>query len=495
VIDTAELTRLLRVHTPLLSMDVAEELPVLAAFKSVLPQVMKPLFAWSITQGLRRLDMDFDMPGMANSSAQFCGGSEVLEVIRDTTQRSVFLLFDFAPHLRYMTTARHLRELAERQYGVAHTIVLVGNKQELPEDLNPFITRIELAAPSLDALEALLRDEAFEWSKANSGQRAKVQLSALKACARALRGLSIVQARQIARRLVSDGLLDSSDNAEAIKAKFALLNKDGVLSLEFDTAAFADVAGATRLKSWVGLRKSAFLGEATHLDPPKGVLLLGVQGCGKSLLAKAIAAGFGVPLLNLDMGAAYNKYQGETERRLRDSLKQAENMSPCVLWIDEIEKALAEGDNDGGVSRRVLGTLLTWMAERKAPVFLVATANQVDRLPPELLRKGRFDEMFFVDLPSHAARAAAFEIHLHKRKLFTELFDIPMLADHCDGFSGAEIEQAVIAALYRAHAEGKPVAQAHVLAELAATRPLSVVMAEKVQSLREWASARCVLAD
>ena len=488
MIDSAELTRLLRVNTPLLSIDSAEELSVLATFKSVLAQVMKPLFAWSITQGLRRLDMD-------EAPSQHCGGSEVLEVIRDSTQRSIFLLFDFAPHLRYMVTARHLRELAERQYGVAHTIVLIGNKLELSEDLLPFVTKIELAPPNLDMLEALLREEAFEWSKAHAGQRAKVHLNALKACARALRGLSIVQARQIARRLLADGLLDGTDSTEAIKAKFSLLNKDGVLSLELDTAAFVDVAGATRLKSWISLRKSAFLGETTHLDPPKGVLLLGVQGCGKSLLAKAIAAGFGVPLLNLDMGSAYNKYQGETERRLRDALKQAENMSPCVLWIDEIEKALAEGDSDGGVSRRVLGTLLTWMAERKSTVFLVATANQVDRLPPELLRKGRFDELFFVDLPSAAAREAAFQIHLDKRQLFSELFNVPALAILAEGFSGAEIEQAVVAALYRAHAEKKPLEQKHIELELAQTRPLSVVMAEKVQALRDWASARCVPAD
>jgi AAA+ superfamily predicted ATPase len=488
LIDTAELTRLLRVHTPLICIEVPEELPVIAAFQSVLASVLKPLFAWSITQGLRRLDFG-SMP------AQACGGSDVLEIIRDSTERSVYLLFDFAPHLRYMTTARHLRELVERQYGTLHTIVLVGNKIELPEDLNPFVTRIELGTPSTDTLETMLREEAFEWSKAHGGQRAKVQLSALKNCARSLSGLSIVQARQIARRLIADGMLDSADAIEAIKAKFALLNKDGVLSLELDTAAFQDVAGAMRLKAWINLRKSAFLGEAKHLDAPKGVLLLGVQGCGKSLLAKAIAAGFGVPLLNLDMGAAYNKYQGETERRLRDALKQAEQMAPSVLWIDEIEKGLAEGDSDGGVSRRVLGSLLTWMAERKSAVFLVATANQVDRLPPELLRKGRFDELFFVDLPNASARTAAFEVHLRKRQLEFQPQEVAQLVELSDGFSGAEIEQAVVAARYKAHAENKSVHALHVAQEIKATRPLSVVMAEKVQTLRDWAAARCVPAD
>ena len=170
-------------------------------------------------------------------------------------------------------------------------------------------------------------------------------------------------------------------------------------------------------------------------------------------------------------------------------------MSPCVLWIDEIEKAMAEGDNDGGVSRRVLGTLLTWMAERKSAVFMVATANQVDRLPPELLRKGRFDELFFVDLPDAEGRRSAFDIHLDRRQLFPELFDLDRLAERADGFSGAEIEQAIVAALYRAHTENKPLQTQHIELELASTRPLSVVMAEKVQALRDWASSRCVNAN
>jgi SpoVK/Ycf46/Vps4 family AAA+-type ATPase len=488
MIDAGELTRLLRVGTPLLAVESDEEVPIRQLFKSILPNVLRPVFVWTITQGLRRIDMD-DLP------PRRCGASEVLEIIRDSSQRAVFVLFDFSPHLRYLITARTLRELAEGQYGTSHSVVLVDSKLDLPNDLLPFTTRIDLAPPSAEAIEDIIKQEAFEWSKAHGGERAKVQMSALKSCARALQGLSLPQAKIIVRKLISDGMLDSSDAIEAIKSKFAMLNKDGVLSLELNTQAFADVAGCSNLKRWVELRKAAFLGEAQHLDSPKGVLLLGVQGCGKSLLAKAIAAGFGVPILNLDMGSAYNKYQGETERRLRDALKQSEQMAPCVLWIDEIEKALAEGDQDGGVSRRVLGGLLTWMAERKSAVFLVATANQVDKLPPELLRKGRFDELFFVDLPKLEARKAAFDIHLKRRKLDAAQFDSDELARACDGFSGAEIEQAVVAALYRAHAHGGSVGQHDVLAEIQQTRPLSVVMAEKVHALREWAMARCVSAD
>jgi len=225
------------------------------------------------------------------------------------------------------------------------------------------------------------------------------------------------------------------------------------------------------------------------------VLLLGVQGSGKSLAAKALAGGFGVPLVRLDFGSMYNKFHGETERNLRESLKSAEALAPCVLWIDEIEKGLATSTSDDGVSKRVLGYLLTWMAERKAKVFLVATANAVHELPPELLRKGRFDEIFFVDLPTAPVRADIFRIHLGKRQSREVDFDLDALAAASEGFSGAEIEQAVVGALYAAHADGGALAQSHLLAEIRNTRPLSVLMAEQVQGLREWARSRTVPAD
>jgi SpoVK/Ycf46/Vps4 family AAA+-type ATPase len=226
------------------------------------------------------------------------------------------------------------------------------------------------------------------------------------------------------------------------------------------------------------------------------MLLLGVQGCGKSLAAKATAGGFGVPLVRLDFGTLYNKYHGETERNLREALKSAEMLAPCVLWIDEIEKALSTSGEDEGVSRRVLGYLLTWMAERKAPVFVVATANEVQQLPAELLRKGRFDETFFVDLPDAPTRAEVFRLHLAQRGLDADDYALDALAQASAGFSGAEIEQIVVAALYAAAAErSKAPTQAQLLAECANTRPLSVLMAEKVDALRTWARGRTVPAD
>jgi SpoVK/Ycf46/Vps4 family AAA+-type ATPase len=228
------------------------------------------------------------------------------------------------------------------------------------------------------------------------------------------------------------------------------------------------------------------------LDPPRGMLLLGVQGAGKSLAAKAVAGSWGVPLLRLDFATLYNKWLGETERNLRESLRFADAMAPCVLWMDEIEKGVATGASDGGESRRVLGTILTWMAERKSKTFMVATANNIEQLPPELIRKGRFDEIFFVDLPDVETRAEILRIHLARRKLDPKSFDLGKLTVATEGFSGAEIEQAIVSALYEAHAGSQALNVEHVLAETGRTRPLSVVMAEKINGLRQWAAERTV---
>jgi SpoVK/Ycf46/Vps4 family AAA+-type ATPase len=286
-----------------------------------------------------------------------------------------------------------------------------------------------------------------------------------------------------------------SDIPEVLAAKYELLNRGGTLSYEPATAKFTDVGGMQNLRHWLTSRKPAFDGSAPELDPPKGVLLLGVQGCGKSLAARAAAGIFGVPLVRLDFGALYTKWQGEAEKNLRESLQSAEGLSPCVLWVDEIEKALAEGDGDNGVSRRVLGTFLTWLAEQRSRIFVVATANDITTLPPELIRKGRFDEIFFVDLPGREARAEIIAIHAHRRGLILNAAELAALASRCEGFSGAEIEQAIVAALYSAHSTKQVVSAGLVAHEMQTTRPLAVVMAEKVAALRAWAAGRTVSAD
>jgi SpoVK/Ycf46/Vps4 family AAA+-type ATPase len=313
-----------------------------------------------------------------------------------------------------------------------------------------------------------------------------------------LQGLAVADAERLAHNVIfHDGAITHSDIPEITKAKYQLLGQEGALSFEYDTAIFSDVGGMNNLKAWLQQRQAAFTAadSVPGLDPPKGILLLGVQGCGKSLAAKAVAGLWGLPLLRLDFGSLFDKYYGETERNLRDALKTAEIMAPCVLWIDELEKAIAPGDTESGPSRRVLATLLTWMAEKNSQIFLVATANDIQQLPPELVRKGRFDEIFFVDLPKPEARETILDIHLQNRQQDPARFNLGKLAEVSEGFSGAELEQAVVAALYAAHAERETLSDVHILEEISRTRPLSVVMAEHIGELRAWAQHRTVPSD
>jgi SpoVK/Ycf46/Vps4 family AAA+-type ATPase len=312
-----------------------------------------------------------------------------------------------------------------------------------------------------------------------------------------LKGMSVQDARQLVRGAIyDDGAIDESDLPELNKAKFALMDMEGVLSFEYDTAKFTEVGGLHKLKKWLEVRRDEFFEDNdSNLDPPKGLMLLGIQGSGKSLAAKAVAGMWSIPLLRLDFGSLYNKFFGETEKNLREALKLADMMSPCVLWLDEIEKGISTSQNDSGISQRVLGTLLTWMAERKSQVFLVATSNDITQLPPELVRKGRLDEIFFVDLPSASVRKEIFKIHLVKRNQDYKHFDLKHLSDITDGFSGAEIEQAVVSALYSVSAVNESLTSEQLENTIRNTNPLSVVMHEKIDSLRSWAKERCVFAD
>jgi AAA+ superfamily predicted ATPase len=451
----------------------------------------RPLFRWSVTDGLQRLDLDLE-PQRHNSEP-----SEVLRHIRAVKTPALYALLDFHPFIADPVNTRLLKDIAMAGRRSGTVVLLISHRIDLPRELEGFSARFEMRLPDADARTALVERLVEEFRRENPGKQVAVDPKALRLLVQNLGGLSHADIERLAGNAIRhDGAITADDLPAVMQAKYELLNEGGALSYEYDTTSFDEVAGFRSVKVWLRQRALAFSDRRPYgLDAPKGILLLGVQGCGKSLAAKAAARAFAVPLLRLDFGALYDKYHGETERNLREALKTAEVMSPCVLWLDEIEKGLATGDSDSGTSRRVLASLLTWMAERKSRVLLVATANDVEALPPELIRKGRFDEIFFVDLPTPAQRAEILTIHMRKRGFAPERFDLGPLVAASEHFSGAEIEQGVVAALYAAHAVKQEPGLNHVLAELRNTRPLAILLRERIAALRSWAADRTVAAD
>ncbi len=450
------------------------------------------VFQWTVTEGLLRLDVNLGGP-----QPMLAQPEQLLRHIKSTPMAGIYVLLDFHPYLENPLFVRTLKDIAQEYDKCARTIVLISFEMKLPHELEHLAARFNVRLPDKNERQMIVMRAAREWAKQN-GTMPRVDVKVVERLVDNLGGLQLHDVERLARQAIfDDGALTEDDIKPLLEAKYQLLNRGGTLSFESDTARFADVGGMKNLRRWILQRKAAFDGSAPELDAPKGVLLLGVQGCGKSLAARAAAGVLGVPLVRLDFGALYSKWSGESEKNLRESLTSAEALAPCVLWLDEIEKALStsSGDGDSGTSRRVLGTFLTWLAEQRSRVFIVATANDITALPPELVRKGRFDEIFFVDLPTPAARIEILGIHSKKRGIPLSDADIQALAARSEGFSGAEIEQAVVSALYSAHA-GKQTCNAQLIAaELQATRPLSVAMAEKIAELRDWAAERTVPAD
>ena len=491
-----DLEIILRSRAPLIVMETRDESRVLHMLQAIGMQSSTaeymPLFRWTITDGLQRLDIDL-APQLTNSEP-----ADVLRHIRAVSKPGIYVLLDFHPFLHDPVHVRLIKDICIHYPDIPRQLILISHEIELPQELEVFSARVEMALPGDTERRSIIESVAREYSAQNSGTQVQVDPKAYELLIRNLAGLTYADTERLARNAIQvDGAITRSDLPGVMQAKYELLNRGGALQFEYDTAGFSDVGGLNRLKTWLSQRKSAFRREndAVHLDPPKGILLTGVQGCGKSLAAKATAGIFGAPLLRLDFAALYDKYHGETERKLRESLKTADVMAPCVLWIDEIEKGIAGRGGETGTTQRVLGTFLTWMAERQSSVFVVATANDISALPPELVRKGRFDEIFFVDLPDSGVRATILAIHLTSRGQRLGDFDVDSLADAMEGFSGAEIEQAVVAALYAAHAMNQPLASAHIRREIEQTKPLSIVMHERISALRAWADGRTVPCD
>ena len=492
--DRRDLELVLESGTPLIVIETTDEARVLGLLHEIAlsraASAYRPLFRWSVTDGIQRLDLDLE------AQRHNADPEEALRHIRAVGKPGIFALLDFHPFLKEPVHIRLLKDIALAANDAKVTVVLVGHRLELPTELLGFTARFTLRLPGPADRRAIVERCAEDYLR-DEGHEVKVDSEALELLVQNLSGLTSGDTERLARNAIrDDGAVSASDLPGVMKAKYELLNRGGVLSFEYDTTRLTDLAGFRNLKHWLTQRAWAFRPDRpAELAPPKGILLLGVQGCGKTLAAKATAGAFALPLLRLDFGSLYNKYHGETERNLRESLQTAEVLSPCVLWLDEIEKGLATSHDDSGTARRVLGSLLTWMAERRAQVFLVATANEVNDLPPELIRKGRFDEIFFVDLPPPQSRAEIFAIHLRKRGLAPERMNLAELVVLTDGFSGAEIEQGIVSSLYAAHALGQQPDHSHVAAELRKTRPLSVIMAERVAAVRTWARDRTVPAE
>ncbi|SMF01999.1 AAA+-type ATPase, SpoVK/Ycf46/Vps4 family [Alteromonadaceae bacterium Bs31] len=487
-----DLKLILNTNLALIVIETWDETRTLDLLQDLFQCASMPAWRWTHTEGLFPLGFGLEL---ANPE-QYAEAEIVLGYIKKYRKPGAFVLCDMHPFMESAKVIRLIKDIALDFENSQHKLVFVSHRLNLPAELSRFAASVSLSMPSEDEIMGIIREQAREWADKHRKSRIKTDSATLHSLVKNLKGLTHQDVRRLAYGAIADdGAITEADLPEVTKAKFELMHMDGVLHFEFSTAHMSDVAGLHNLKKWLEDRRQAMSSNHGSLDPPKGVLLFGVQGGGKSLAAKAIAGVWRLPLLRLDMAALFNKYVGETERNLREALKLADLMSPCVLWLDEIEKGLASGGEDSGTPKRLLGTLLTWMSERKSTVFMVATSNDISQLPPELMRKGRFDEIFFVDLPCHDTRHAIFRIHLSKRDLEPEHFNIDALAQLSEGFTGAEIEQAVVSATYAAAARELDVSDQLLQAAIQQTQPLSVVMAERIAQLRAWASDRAVRAN
>lgn len=488
---------------PCISIETFEEAYALEVVSTAVRTLGAPYRTWSVIEGVRETDSDTEVPETQHPAGALYHLAREESLLRSTSRGAgVVCLLDLGDHLNDPRVLRGLRDLVavmSRRGGSVVLIDHVGAGQDgtgIPDVVRAMSTPLELEPPAEDEIEALVRTTVQRVHKQSPVEVALTRED-LQAIVRNLRGLQRREIEHVMVDLVADdSTLSPGDLPRLISKKRELVQSGGMLEYVDAPANLDQIGGMGRLKTWLAQRETAL--DDASVDTPRGVLLLGVQGAGKSLCAKAIATAWRRPLLRMDVGALYDKYIGQSERRLRETLRQAELMSPLILWIDEIEKAFASAasqSNDGGLSRRMFGTLLTWMQEHREPVFLVATANDIEALPPELLRKGRFDEIFFVDLPGAEARQRIFEIHLQKRHRNVESFDLAALTEASAGFSGAEIEQAIISAIHRARSEDRQPTTGDVVEVMSESPPLSVTMAERVQSLRSWAQGRCLMAE
>ncbi len=489
-----ELDTLVRARYPLVYLVSSEEQRLEAVLVALAKSHGKAILAWSVTRGFRRLDDERLAPEDGKESLR--EPAAALARIEKLPDPSLVVLEDFHPFLSDPAVVRALRELAHALKSTFTTVLLLSPTLVIPSEIEKEVSVLDVPLPTYRDLFDLLK-EIVDVVRKNGRARIELTREDADELVRAAQGLTMAEAESaFAKAIATDGRLSRADVPLVLEEKRQVIRKSGLLEYFAADEGLARVGGLAHLKTWLDRRGAAFSEAARRfgLPEPKGLLLLGVQGCGKSLTAKAVAGQWRLPLLRLDMGRIFSGLVGSSEENLRRAIHVAESVAPVVLWVDEIEKGLSgsqsSGVTDGGVSARVFGSLLTWLQEKTAPVFVVATANRIEGLPPELLRKGRFDEIFFIDLPSAAERRDILGIHLAKRRRDPAAYDLDALAARAEGFSGAELEAALVSALYEAFAERTELTQAHLERAVAETLPLSVTMREDIAALRAWAANR-----
>jgi len=484
-----ELNILIQAQYPLIYLVTSEEEraeKTIAAIAQMKPQLRR-VFIWTVTHGI----IEYGQPRHLTQHNTVSPEAAVEWVIRQK-EPGIFIFKDLHPFIDSPATTRWLRDAIAGFKGTQKVIILMSPVQHIPIELEKEVVVMDYPLPDLAELNQVLSHqlEQSRTRKTSTETREKLLKAAL--------GLTKDEAEKVYRKAyVKTGRLTEEEVDIVLSEKKQLIRRNGILEYIEEDETIDAVGGLDELKRWLRQRSNAFTERAREygLPQPKGMLILGVPGCGKSLIAKTTARLWSLPLLRLDMGRVYDgSMVGRSEANLRNALKTAESISPAILFIDELDKAFAgsggSADSDGGTSSRIFGSFLTWMQEKTSPVFVMATANRVERLPGEFLRKGRFDEIFFVDLPTPEERQEIFKIHLIKRHRDTERFDIEQLAKVADGFSGAEIEQALIAAMYDAFAQDREFSQLDIIAAIKATMPLSRTMTEQVTALRDWARQR-----
>jgi SpoVK/Ycf46/Vps4 family AAA+-type ATPase len=491
-----EIETLIRARYPILYVLTSEEMRVQRLIEDIAAKRQKKVFEWSYSTGIVPAGTSIQSQKHRNAATR--DPLAALDQVIEQVEPAIFIFKDFHPFLtkNNFAVTRKLKEIALHLKNSFKTILLVSPVLEIPTELEKEITVLNYPLPSREDLSALL-DRILADVKQFKQVKIDLDDAGRERLLQAALGLTLGEAENVfAKIIVKDQRLSGDDVNEVFAEKQQIIRKSGLLEYYATNENFANVGGLAVLKDWLTKRAVAFTDEARSfgLASPKGILMLGVQGCGKSLCAKAVSNLWQLPLLRFDMGRMFGSLVGSSEENVRRAIAVAESVAPAILWVDEIDKAFAgsqgSGATDGGTTARVFGTFLTWLSEKVAPVFVVATANDISQLPPELLRKGRLDEIFFVDLPSRDERLEIFRIHLTRRGRDAARFDLDALTNASHDFSGAEIEEAINSALYDAFYAKQELATGHVLAALAQTVPLAKTMDEQISRLRRWAEGR-----